>query len=118
MEISSFELAGQLVFSPVAMYVESTHPGYSPIAIRLSIDPEDKVAGWGDTGRGRSIRFQNYTVDKQKIEFVAQDGHKWTFVPLTLENFNRIKRQLVSIGKEFETDEELQKFYATTNFYG
>jgi hypothetical protein len=116
--IYSCELAGQILVTPLVMYIESTNPSYGPIAIRVTIDPESETMGWGDTGRGRSIRFQEYTIDEEKIVAVAKDGHKWIFVPLTLEIFNRIKKQLVSIGKEFETDEELQAFYANMNFYG
>jgi hypothetical protein len=116
MMISSYELAGQILITPLVMYVQTTYPGHRPIAIRLTINPKTQTIAWGDTSRGHSIQFANYSMNEREITVLSKDGYRWMFVPLTMEIFNRIKGQLVSGNLDFKSDKELQDYYSTANF--
>lgn len=114
--ISSCELAGKILLTPSVMYMTTTYPVQKPIAIRVSIDPETKTVAWDDTGRGHSVTFKSYNMEKHRFKVISEDGFMWEFVPLTIEIFNRIKNQLVKINKDFNSDQELQNYYSKTNF--
>lgn len=114
--ISSYQLAGQIMIAPAVMYMETTYPAQRPIAIKVSIDPKKKTVSWDDTGRGHAVKFESYSIGDRKVQVISEDGSVWTFVPLTVEIFNRIKNQLTHINKDFKSDEELIEYYTKTNF--
>lgn len=110
------ELNDLLYVSPIALYMETTASSAAPIAIRLVIDPLERNASWHDTIRNRSIKFENSTLNSDKIILITEDGSEWTFVPLTLGLYSMIKDTLVSNDTEFNSDEEVQTYYSTVNF--
>jgi hypothetical protein len=118
-KISTFSLANthHILVNPSVLYVEDSSGGKNPIAIRLTINPKSKLAFWENTtSRGHSINIKEYTITEKKIVIISSDDTEWTFVPLTLEKFNKIKKDLISIDQEFESDDDLQIFYSEANF--
>lgn len=108
--------SGQIVVLPVCMMKTSVEGVNKPIAIRLTIDPQEKIAFWEDTTRGHSIRFIDYKIGESEIAIIAIDNSKWTFTVLTKENFDSIKKYLNPMDIEFKSDREIQEYYLHTNF--
>lgn len=111
-------------------YVESQNPGFNPLAIRLQIK-EDQVE-WEDTGHGRAVSYSKLffddkavvpsletpTIAPNRIKVISRDGKTIELTKLTLDIF---KNKVHAAKKEklnFKTDEDVQKYYLTTDFYG
>lgn len=111
-------------------YVESQNPGFNPIAIRPKIK-EDQVE-WEDTGHGRAVSYSKLFFDDkavvpfleapviapQRIKVVSKEGKTIELTKLTLDIF---KSKVPAAKKEnlnFKTDDDVQKYYLTTDFYG
>lgn len=93
----------------------------NPIGIRPHIG-KDKV-WWDDTNptRGRSFRVKKVDIKgadnpPKKIELITDEGKKVTLLYLTLEVYNQNVRDKVVGNINFNTNEEVQKFYLTTDF--
>jgi hypothetical protein len=110
-------------------YLESQNPNMNPIAIRPELTLPNYVA-WEDTGHGRILRFKKVLADRKeilgpiekipdKIEIISEDNQIYTLVKLTNQIFNEKLKGLVAGGEtlNFKTDEELQEYYLTADFY-
>ena len=114
-------------------YLESRNQNMNPIAIRPEVTSPNYMAWW-DTSNGRIIRASKILLDgneinlqnppvnldpPEKIELISESGEKFELVRLTNQIFNEKLRDIVAGGKylHFETDQELQDYYLTTDFY-
>lgn len=104
-------------------YVESPNVR-NPVAIRPHI--KDDIIEWEDTGRGdyaaiNKIRFtpspkEHPETIPEKIEVITPQGEPITLHRLTLQLYNDEVRDYVAGKPKFSTEDELQKYYLTTNF--
>lgn len=115
--ISVSHLSHNILVNPSVLYQENSLNVNKPIAIRLTINPKSQMASWEDTTRGHSIHVKEYTIKDNEVVIISKDNHTWTFVPLTRQIFNKIKKDLIPINKEFESDQELQTYYSQASFY-
>lgn len=114
--IKTYQNENKIWIVPSALCMQKdSHQNYS-IAIRLVIEPNEQLISWEDTNRTHTIKMKNYVVDKNCIRIVSEDGSNWTFEPLTLKNFNKIKSNIAPISQSFKSDLELQNYYADGDF--
>jgi hypothetical protein len=109
------DLSGNLLISPAALYVECQKV-HGPIAIRLRINEQFKIGSWEDTVRNFSINIKKYQIFEKKVEILDKDDAKWSFIPLTLKLFEKVRAQLSPISIKFLNDADLQNYYLTTDF--
>lgn len=103
------------------VHTEEKSVPLNPIGIKPRI--QNGKAWWDDTtpGRGRSFRITNVEMNQaetppKKIEITTDDGKKVTLTYLTLDVYNKNVREKV-VGKlNFNSDQEVQAYYLTTDF--
>ncbi len=105
-------------------YVECSNPKlhYNPIAIRPIIN--EKFATWEDTSRYTKVELKSCFLDMNenekfpnKISIVTKQGVVLTLHELTLTLFNEKIKSHVTKSPTFSSDEEVQDFYLTHDFY-
>jgi hypothetical protein len=102
-------------------YVTSDDPksSFNPIAIKPEFRESIKTALWGDTSKGKSVRYKSYEVDDpknpEKITIVTE-SEVITLVRLTLDIYNKFLKRHVAKQPSFSSDEELREFYLNHDF--
>lgn len=99
-------------------YIETntTNRDFAPIAIAPHII-QNRIE-WSDTSRGDFVFFKNIALSpsEDKIEITTEEGDKVILKLLTLPIYNEKIRRWAAHQPIFNSDNELQDYYLTTNF--
>jgi hypothetical protein len=107
-------------------YVEPSSAGpFNPVAIRPTIDEQEKTIYWEDTSRGTSCRYTKIHITLPSSDTTNQTPVKIQVTTsrgdvilqkLTLDIYNKYVKDRVAGRPTFHYDEEVRDYYLQTEF--